>query len=211
MADAKFKLPRYLKLAKGAMWIDIDGDNASGIRLYSSTKKLIGRGKITDAKPVPKDEFDNKNEKSFGMVEDKEVSWYFDTTTIDNTKLGNVIRAYKNGILEKADINKPPAIHKQKELPRNFRQDNKGDTIFSGSNKEMYKKLMNLKFPELKEFVNKFPKSDTSKNNLMDLFDYEKRGFNKFSRPRLEVLDLIRDKLKEYGPGMSMIRKNDLD
>ena len=73
----------------------------------------------------------------------------------------------------------------------------------------MYKKLQNLEFDKLRSFVNGCPKTESAKNNLMDLFHYEQLGYNALSRPRLEVIDLIRNKLREFGPSMSAIRVNE--
>jgi hypothetical protein len=51
-ADNGFKLPRYLMLAKGAMWLDINGENASGVKLYAGTTKFVGRGKVNEDKKL---------------------------------------------------------------------------------------------------------------------------------------------------------------
>jgi hypothetical protein len=66
-----------------------------------------------------------------------------------------------------------------------------------------------MSFTELRDFVQSCPKNDTSKNNLIDLFHYEQKGYNRLARPRLEVIDLLRAKLKEFGPSMSAIRINE--
>jgi len=67
----KFQLPRYLKIGKGSMWFDDEGEDSSGVRLFSINKVLVGRdmeyrkldnGKLhIVATKVPKDEHSNKN------------------------------------------------------------------------------------------------------------------------------------------------------
>ena len=64
-----FKLPKYLKLAKGSMWFDIDGENASGVRLYAGNTVFVGRGLSTAESSIPKDKYNNQNIMEFGYVE----------------------------------------------------------------------------------------------------------------------------------------------
>jgi len=206
---SNFKLPRYLKLAKGSMWFDIDSKDSSGVKLYSFNEVFVGRGKLETDRGIQKDKFDNQNPITYGFVE-QTLPWYTDTTKIPPEKLSRIITAYKNGVLEEADPNNPPKP-KAPEPKKEFAVDKMGDRIFIGKNKEMYKKLMNLKSDEIKKFIVDSPKVEKTRDNLLDLLDYEKKGYNMFSRPRAEILDLISSKLKEYGPSMSAIRKNDLD
>jgi hypothetical protein len=219
---ASFKLPKFLRLGKGAMWLDIDGPGASGVKLFSFNEVFVGRGKVQETitekgKIVPlkdqndavRDKFDNQNVVDYGYVE-KQLDWYFDTSKIKAEKLSRVITAFNNGVLVEADPENPPKPEK-KEPKKEFNVNSKGERIFEGKNKEMYRKLMNNKIKDVMKFVVDSPKSDKTRENLMDLMDYERRGFNPLSRPRGELLDLINSKLKEYGPGISAIRKNDLD
>jgi len=75
----------------------------------------------------------------------------------------------------------------------------------------MFQKLQNLNFVKLRDFVNAAPKTDISRQNIFDLYSYEKKGYNALGRPRLEVLELLKKKLKEFGNGISGIRINDED
>ncbi len=221
MAAAKekaFKLPRYLRLNRGSMWFDTDGENASGIKLYAVDTVFVGRGhralldenKQPQSMPeVPKDKFGNQNFIDYGFVDAKNLPWYVDTKDIPTEKLSRVILAYKHAILVEADPNNPPKKPNSEEQTKDFSYNNKGERVFVGKNKEMFKRLHNLKFDELRQFVLSFPKNETSKNNLIDLYHYEQKGYNRLARPRLEVLDMIRAKLKEYGPTMSAIRINE--
>ena len=82
----EFKLPRYLRLDKGAMWLDTDGDSASGVRLYAGNTRLVGRGKVNevfehghiraleDQPDIGKDQFKNGNFVEYGMVEEQNES-----------------------------------------------------------------------------------------------------------------------------------------
>jgi len=206
--EDKFKLPKYLKLVKGSMWFDIEGENASGIKLYTSNNVFIGRGLKEGEENIPRDKFGNQNIADYGYIE-KELPWYVDTTTIPSEKLSRIIMAFNAGILGKADINNKPFAEEKKEPIKDFDYNKTGDRIFIGKNKEMYKKLQVMNHNELRDFVYTCPRTEIARNNLIDLYDYEYRGYNKLMRPRLEVLDLIRAKLKEFGPSISGIRIND--
>ncbi|MCK9429430.1 MAG: hypothetical protein M0R17_05460 [Candidatus Omnitrophica bacterium] len=213
----EYKLPKYLRLAKGSMWLDTEGEEASGVRLYSVKEVFVSRDmkfEINDGKvkvfatDVPKDRYNNNNNVDFGKV-DSDLPWYVDTTTIDPSKLSHILTAYKHGILIAADPDKKPGEAKEKVQDNDFGYEKNGDRIFVGKNKEMFKKLQNLTFNKLKEFVATSPLTEASKRNLIDLYDYERKGYNALGRLRLEVVDLIRDKLKEYGSGMSDVRINE--
>jgi hypothetical protein len=219
---SSFKLPKYLRLGKGAMWFDTDGPDSSGIKLYSFNEVFIGRGKLRlekdpktgqdiylkDQPEIPRDKFDNQNPIVYGYIE-KELPWYVETTTIPTEKLSRVITAYKTGVLVETNPKNPPKPERP-EPRKDFKVDNKGERVFVGKNKEMYRKLMNLKSTEIQKFIVDCPKSPKTRDNLLDLLDYEKRGFNNLSRPRAEILDLIKTRLTEFGPTMSAIRKNDI-
>lgn len=221
MAGAKekaFKLPRYLRLKRGAMWFDIDGENSSGVKLFAVDTVFVGRGhaplKDENDHPVsmpavPKDKFNNQNTVSYGYIDAKNLPWYVDTKEIPTEKLSRLILAYKHGILAEADPNNPPIKPVEEKQSKEFGYNDAGERVFVGKNKEMFKKLQGLNFEDLRQFVQSCPKNESAKNNLMDLFHYEQKGYNRLSRPRLEVLDLIRAKLKEYGPTMSSIRINE--
>lgn len=219
-AQTGFKLPQYLRLAKGAMWLDVNGENASGVRLYAAANKFVGRGKINEdreLKPdgnqptVPRDKFDNNSFTEYGFVDvkDGELPWYIDTTTIPLEKQSRLILAYKHKILVEADPKKPPKQTDSQKQAKDFQTNKHGDLVFAGKNKEIFRKLQNLNFNDLRAFINSCPKSTAGKNNLLDMYHYEVKGYNKLSRPRLEVLDLIRTKLREFGPSMSAIRINE--
>ena len=203
----EFKLPKYLKLEKGSMWFDIDGEYSSGVKLYSTNKVLVGRS--PNQIDIEKDDFDNKNLVDFGK-KTMDLPWYFDTTKIPTEKLSRILLAYKHGLLTEADPNNPPKPLEIKDT-NDFKFKENGDRIFTGKNKEMYLKLQNNNFKTLRDFINSTPKTESGKQNLMDLFDYEKKGFNPLNRPRFEVLELIRVKLREFGPGISGIRINEED
>lgn len=208
----QFKLPRYLKLAKGSMWFDIEGEKASGVKLFSTTKVFVGRGKNEAEDGIAKDQFNNNNFVEYGFVKSEELPWYIDTSTIDPDKLSRIIIAYKNRILVEAskdDIETPPIDAEPKDPKKNFAANKTGELVFVGKNKEMFKRLQRLSFVKLREWVNSSPKTEAAKNNLIDMYHYEQQGYNPLSRPRLEVLDLIRGKLKEFGPSMSPIRVNE--
>lgn len=231
MAGAKekaFKLPRYLRLNRGAMWFDIDGDTSSGVKLYAIETAFVGRGSypsleqlkdikkktgsIPEVPEIPKDKFGNQNFVDYGYVsaDKNKLPWYVDTGSIPSEKLSRLILAFKHGILVEADPNSPPTKPETNDKAgKEFQLNQKGERVFIGQNKEMYKKLQGLNFEDLKKLVQSCPKSDTAKNNLIDLYHYEQKGYNRLARPRLEVLDLIRDKLKGFGPSMSAIRVNE--
>lgn len=223
--DNEFKLPRYLKLNKGAMFLDDDPEdkNASGVRIFATNKVLTGRevhqtGRFNkDNSPilkfgdVTKDKFKNNSTLDFGYVE-SELPWYVDTKTIPTEKLSRIIKAYQSEILVEADISEPLVPVTDTDVPdpnKNFSTNTKGDRVFVGKNAEMYKKLQNLSFKDLKVFVSTTPITSYAKENLIDLYHYEQLGYNPLSRPRLEVLDLVKSKLNEFGPGMSAIRVNE--
>jgi hypothetical protein len=218
-----FKLPQYLRLAKGVMWFDTEGEKASGVKLFAGTTKLVGRGKINeevvngkwtskaDQPSIPNDKNHNNNFMDYGYVNVpvEEISWYVDTTKIPTEKQSRLILAYKHKILVETDPKKLPETTDVKEQTKNFQNNKKGDRVFVGKNKEIFKRLQNLKVAELRDFINACPKTEAGKNNLIDMYHYEIRGYNKLSRARLEVLDLIRNRLKEFGPTMSAIRINE--
>jgi hypothetical protein len=230
MAAAKeksFKLPRYLRLNRGAMWFDTDGEKSSGVKLYAVDTVFVGRGwypskdsvldtyKKTGAAPnipdIPKDKYSNQNFLNYGYVDadSNKLPWYVDTKEIAPEKLSRLILAFKHGILVEADLDKPPTPVAKVEGEKEFSINQKGERVFVGQNKEIYKKLQNLNFDDLRAFVTTCPKNTTAKNNLIDMFHYEQKGYNRLARPRIEVLDLIRAKLKDFGPTMSAIRVNE--
>ena len=226
--ETRLTLPRFLRLAKGGMWRDTEGEYASGAVVYSLDRIMVGRepkfqkdkrgeyvkdneGKIiqidTGEEP-PTDQYNNENIQNYGFIEEK-MPWYLDLKTIPTEKLGRIIIAVKSGVLVRADPKNPP-VSKEPTQKSEWKMKKDGELIFDGANKEMYKKLQNLNFQRLKQFVVECPKTEAGRDNLLDLLDYEKRGFNALSRPRLEVLDMIRAKLQEYGNGMSGLRRNDI-
>ena len=206
----EFKLPRYLRLAKGSMWFDIEGDKASGVKLFSADRVFVGRGKNETEEGIARDQFNNSNFIDYGYVRNKELDWYIDTSKIDSDKLSRIIIAYKHKILIEADPENPPLKPKiDTEPEKDFKPNKQGELVFVGRNKEMFKRLQRSNFAQLRQWVNSSPLTDTAKNNLIDMFHYEQNGYNSLSRPRLEVLDLIRAKLKEFGPTMSAIRINE--
>lgn len=242
-ANSSVKLPKYLRLAKGLMWLDVYGDNPSGIRLYRNIETMAGRGNdVTEIAEVPKgdkkkkygdkypeyevktdigtikkpaiDKYKNQKteEGTYGTIdtdEDNHKCW-FCVDDINKDKLGNILVAYRNGILVEHDPKKDKlkVITEREAGRKNFRVQD-GDVVFSGKNEHMYKLLMSSNFEKLKEFVSECGVS--SKQNLMDLYQYEVKGFNKLNRSRIEVLDLIRDRLNSIGGGISPVRVNDLD
>lgn len=219
--ETSFKLPKYLRLAKGSMWFDIEGENSSGVKLYAVRDTLVSRPfkmitiidndgkelKVPEATDIPKDNNRNENTLDFGKVS-KELNWYVDTTKIPQEKLSRILLAYKHGILVEADPKSPPGKVDQ-SLKRDFSVNQRGERIFVGKNKEMYKKLQNLNFKDLRNFVRNCPKTRSARENLQDLYEYEIAGHNPLARPRHEVLELIKNKLREYGPGISAIRINE--
>jgi hypothetical protein len=203
----EFKLPRYLRLDKGAMWLDVDGGDASGTRLYMTNKAFVGRspGK-TD---IVKDEHDNKDLIDYGKIT-VDLPWYVDTTTIPSDKLSRILLAFKHGILVETDPKNPPKPVKI-DQERDFAHKDNGDMIFNGRNKEIYAKLQNYDFDMIRKFVQSTPKTTAGRQNLLDLYEYEKKGYNPFSRPRFEVLEVVKAKLREFGNGISAVRINDED
>jgi hypothetical protein len=227
MAKAKeIKLPKYLKLNKGAMWFDTDKDDpkSSGIRLINTDVKFVGRGclsntdmeqyrktGITPKKPIAKDIHKNEEttHNSYGyVIEDKDQS-YFCTDEVPKDKLGNILTAYNNNILVRHNprVKKKPAETREiNRGPKNFEYQD-GDVVFIGTNKEVYNKLNNLTFKDLAEYI----KSCDSRQNIQDMMNYEIKGYNRLSRARFEVLDLLKKKLKKLGGGISAITVNDID
>lgn len=203
-------LPRYLRLEKGGMWRDTEGEYASGKVVYALKNIMVGRNTKDKDSDIPLDKYNNQNFKEYGFIEQTDLPWYIDLSSVPKENLGRIIIAYNAGILVRADPENPP-VFKKPEVSSDWKLKKDGALVFNGKNTEMYKKLQNLNFKKLKDFVNESPISNTSFDNLRDLLDYERRGFNPLSRPRLEVLDLIRAKLKEFGPGITGIRKNEED
>lgn len=226
-------LPKYLRLVKGAMW----SDDISGVTIYDRPKKdvFIGRETILEEvyddmgrpqlneygvtktqpknTPIEKDKFDNKDDVKFGFIERSDLPWFIDTTKIPKEKQARLILAYRHGILSKADPKNPPDT---KEIKKDVRDNNdfsyskNGDRIFVGKNNTMYTKLQNNDLKTLISFIRGCPNTDNGRRNLLDLLEYEQKGYNRFSRPRGEVLDVIREKLNEFGSFISPIRKNDI-
>lgn len=207
-SESVFSLPKYLKLAKGCMWFDTEGENASGIRLFTNPKVFVGRSP-KEGSDIPKDKFNNDNLNSYGWV-DQDVPWYVDVSKIPQNKLSRVILAYSSGILVEADPNEPQKKEEIK-VKDDFAIDKLGDRIFVGKNKDIYKRLQNMTFDKIKEFINTAPITSAGRTNIQDMLDYEKKGYNPLSRPRFEVLELLRKKLNEFGPGISPIRINEGD
>lgn len=201
----QFKLPKYLMLDKGSMWFDIDGEQSSGVKLYATNKVLVGRN--VDSLDVVKDEHDNKNLIDYGKI-NSNLNWYIDTTIIPVNKLSRIILAYKHGILVEADPSSPPESVTFK-ASNDFKYKDNGERVFQGSNREMYIKLQNNNFKVLRDFINNTPINESGKQNLFDLFEYEKKGYNPLNRPRFEVLELIKSRLNQFGPTISAIRVND--
>ncbi len=220
------KLPKYLKLAKGMMWLDIDGKNASGVKLFVFDEQFVGRGHNTDRewdkyekdgyltqKPVAEDRNSNLNSEQgqFGFVEIQEDRSYFCTTDVPNEKLGHILTAYQNGILVKYDPKKTKKEEAEREEPVIFPRQNKdfsyrhdGDIVFQGQNKEIFNKLQTLNFTKLCKFIDDC--TPRSRVHLQDMLSYEQKGYNPLSRPRDEVLKYIRTKLNTFGGGISPIR-----
>ena len=219
-----FGLPKYLRLAKGSMWFDTEGEQSSGVRLFAVNKVFVGRPfkmstDIIDGKPeytvettnVAKDKYGNKNISNYGFV-DADLDWYVDTEKIESSKLSKILLAYKHGILIEADPENPPEFLAHKDATkRDWDWKDNGDRIFIGKNKEMFKKLQNNNFQALRNFINGSPLTEAARKNLVDLYSYEQQGYNTLNRPRHEVLELIRKRLRDYGPGMSAIRINEDD
>jgi hypothetical protein len=220
--EKAFKLPKYLRLDKGSMFFDEGTSDASGVRIYAVNKIFVGREtkleqyrdkegnikyKVLPA-DVVKDEYNNSNLTDYGKV-DADLPWYFDTTKIPTDKLSRILTAYKYGILVEADPDNPPQTKAERVPTKEFNIEKNGDRVFTGKNKEMYRRLQNMNFTKLREFVQAAPLTQSSKDNLIDLFSYEQRGYNALGRPRMEVMEMIKKKLKEFGPSMSSIRVNE--
>jgi len=230
--EKRLTLPRYLRLAKGGMWKDMEGPYSSDAVVYSLDRIMVGKtpkfqedgdggfvqdneGRLvqidTDDEP-PMDQFKNENIREYGYVEEK-MPWYIDLAKIPKEKLGRIIIAYNAGVLVRADPKNPP-VSKEKPVgkPTDWKMSSKvkGELVFNGTNKEMFKKLQGLNITKLKEFINECPVTEAGRDNLLDLLDYEERGLNSRSRPRLEVVNLIRSKLQKYGNGISALRRNDI-
>lgn len=205
------KLPRYMKLQKGSMWKDTDGKDASGKVIYAFKNVMVGRNPHDENNiEPPKDKFNNENLMEYGYIEDESIPWYIDLTDIPTEKLKRIIIAYNAGVLVRADPEHPPVtIRKNQKSDWKIKKD--GARLFVGKNKSMFKKLQNLTIKQIAEFVGECPFTEAGRENLIDLLDYERRGYNQLSRPRGEVLDLIRNRLRKYGPGMSAIRKNEME
>lgn len=219
--EKAFKLPKYLRLDKGVFFFDEGTPDSSGVRISAARKIFVGRetkleqyeerGEIKyKVRPsdIPKDENDNKNLTDYGKV-DSNLPWYFDTTKIDPSKLSRILTAYKYGILVEADPDNPPQEIKKEEPKNDFGYKENGDRVFTGKNSEMFAKLQNLTFPKLRDFITSSPLTNRSRDNLIDMHSYEVRGYNPLNRPRFEVLELLKKKLKEFGPSMSSIRVNE--
>jgi uncharacterized protein YeeX (DUF496 family) len=170
--------------------------------------KNVFIGKAPGDKEVPKDKFGNKNLNNYGLIE-QDLPWYVDTESIPSNKLSRLIFAYNHGILTEANPENPVTPIELDIEDHDFKVKDNGDRIFVGKNYEMYQKLQNNNFDVLRKFINSTPKNESGKQNLIDLFDYERKGYNPLSRPRFEVLELIKTKLKEFGPGISGIRINE--
>jgi hypothetical protein len=221
--ESSFKLPKYLRLAKGSMWFDTEGDQASGVKLFAMQKELVSRKmemavthtidgkeiKYPKATKIPEDEFNNENVLDFGKS-DSSLPWYVDTSRIPPDKLSRILLAFKYGILVEADPDNPP-LKKERDVKREFQVNDKGERVFHGKNTEMFKKLQNMNFKDLQAFVHNCPLTASARENLQDLYDYEQQGHNPLSRPRQEVIDLLKNKLREYGPGLSSIRINETE
>lgn len=222
--EKAFKLPKYLRLDKGAFFFDEGTPDSSGVRISTVTKVFVGRETKLESykdkegntkyKVVPsevqKDEHNNNNLTDYGKVE-SDLPWYFDTTKIPSDKLSRILTAYKYGILVEADPNNPPQSSIEKKEEKDFGFEKNGDRIFIGKNKEMFRRLQNLNFAKLRDFIQSAPLTQSSRDNLIDLHNYEVRGYNPLGRPRFEVLELIKKKLNEFGPFISSVRKNDID
>jgi len=225
MAKTKeIKLPKYLKLAKGTMWMDIEGDKSSGIRLYNVDKQFLGRGYITNQehenylkegivanKPVPKDLNDNKDstDGSYGYAKLKDDKSWFCVNDVPPERRSNIINAYNAGVLESYNPNKKIKEVVTTKQNRTFKVNRDGDLVFDGGNQEMYKKLNKLSVAKLIEFINSC--TEKSKTNLMDLLQYESKSLNPLSRPRGKVLKALRNKLDSLSPGISPVSVNDFD
>lgn len=212
------KLPKYLKLAKGTMWFDNIGENCSNVSLANVNTRFIGRGYISDddwqtyrndgylnKREIPEDKYGNNSlgHGEYGFVDETNDRSYFCTTDIPREKLGNIITAFNAGILVSYDPEKAQKDLPEPSMKKDFSYNKDGDLIFVGKNKHMFDKLNNGSHDDLITFIKSAPMN--AKSNLMDLYDYEMQGYNRLNRPRATILDAIRSKLNEFGPGMSAI------
>ena len=206
----QIKVPKYLKLNKGTMWMDIDGPDSSGVKLYNTTVKFVGRGVEDDSKiPLDKHKNENSGQDGYGFVDLEEDKSYFCTTDIPKEKMKGILNAMKSKILVPYNPKKKQEPKEPKKFKKNFKINKDGDVVFSGENKTIYNKLMSLKFDKLKEFIEDCDSSYI--DSLMDMYDYELKGYNPLNRPRQEVIEVLRKKLNSFGPSMSPLRVNDLD
>ena len=198
-------LPKYLRLNQGAMWFD----DISGVKLYAFDTILVGRGREEDGNESAVDEKNNKDLFDYGWKK-QDLTWFVDTETVPPEKQTRLILAYNNKILIEADPKNKPEVKMDKH-PTNtqFKIKDDGDRVFIGANKPMYNLLQSKNEEEIKTFVRDAQLSSKSKQDLIDLLDYERLGHNAFARPRLEIIDYIRNKLKDFGPTMSAIRVNE--
>lgn len=201
-------IPKYLKLAKGAMWFDINGPESSGIRLIKSEHILTTRNGKTDNSDIPLDKYDNKSiaHGDYGIIKNENPAHYFETTDIPKEKMRNIMNAFNEGILVEYD-NKKEEVKQDPEIKGAFEYNKDGDIVFIGKNKDVYQKLNKYSFTQIKDYIEMCGKE--SKNNLMDMYHYEKQGYNPKGRPRFEVLELVRKKLDTFGGGISGISVNE--
>lgn len=183
MAKTEKKLPRYLGLGKGVMWLDKDGEGSSGVELYAISVEMIGRGRVENPNDQ-KDKHQNKNPLDYGYV-DTNKTWYIDTSKIDSLKLANIITAYNNGILIEVDPKDPPKAQKV-EQKRNFKLDEKGDYTFKGEFKTMFT-ILQRPLIEIKNAILGLEVNERGRTLLMALEEYELKGYNPLSRPRGEI------------------------
>jgi len=212
------KLPKYLQLVEGSMWLDVFGPNCSNIRLSRASTQFIGRGCFTDeqwteykntgfieGKEIPKDAYGNQSAQGgqYGFIDIEKDESYFCTDDVPEDKRENIIKAFRAGDLVAYD---PDAVKKEIEIQKikkNFKYNPDGDLVFSGTNKHMFEKLNNASHDDLIIFIKNSPMN--ARQNLLDLYDYELQGLNRVTRPRHTVLDAIRNRLNSFGPGMSGI------
>ena len=93
MPEKKFRLPKYLRLARGSMWFDTEGEDASGIKLYSFSKVSVGRGTDGELKRHTK-EVDKHH-----YEEKEDLTWYFDTSKVDKEKQSKIILAFGTNLM----------------------------------------------------------------------------------------------------------------
>jgi hypothetical protein len=202
----EFKLPKYLKLNQGLMWID----DISGIKLYRAGEQFIGRGCKENSK-VPLDKNSNQSftHMDYGYIEldSQEDKSYFCTDEVQPEKLTRILTAFQNNILVEYDPSKPSTTEKGRKIDKNFIVNKDGDYVFNGKNDDIYRKLNALDFEKLKEFIKSC--GEKQRIDLVDMYHYEVRGYNPLNRSRFEVLNLIREKLNSFGPHMTPIRMNE--